>query len=164
VLARSEIGTTWFEIGQQHRGEREAAETGAGRQTTLDRLAVMTDLQARRETPGIAFRAQDRGDAELARAATDRLLAAWLAGTDRPVALTAGLGPEDAVDVLLDRAESAFDRDAPELGGALLSVAMVQLVRAARTAVLRRPALRRRRLRRGRRNARRRAGATRRRT
>jgi hypothetical protein len=142
VLARTpgtELGTTWFEIDQQRRAEREAAETGAGRQTTLDRLATMTDQEARRETPGIAFRAQDRGDVELARAATDRLLAAWLASTDHPGTLTAGFGPDDAVDVLLDRAETAFDGDEPELGGALLSVALVQLVRAARTAVLRRP-------------------------
>ena len=142
ALARApstEIGTTWFEIDQQRQAEREAAETGAGRQSTLERLAAMTDQEARREAPAIAFRAQDRGDAELARAAINRLLAAWLASADRPVTFTAGFGPDDAVDVLLDRAETAFDGHEPELGGALLSVAMVQLVRASRTAVLRRP-------------------------
>jgi hypothetical protein len=142
VLARvpgSEIGTTWFEIDQQRRADLEAAETGAGRQTTLARLAAMTDREARREAPGIAFRAQDRGDAELARAATDRLLAAWLASSDGPGTLGGAFGPDDTVDVLLDRAETAFDGGEAELGGALLSVAMVQLVRAARTSVLRRP-------------------------
>src|SRR3954463_8073065 len=110
VLARApstELGTTSFEIDQQRRADLEAAETGDGRQTTLDRLAAMTDPETRREAPGIAFRAQDRGDAELARAATDRLLAAWLASTDHPVTFAAGFGP-DAVDVLLDRAETAF--------------------------------------------------------
>ncbi len=135
------IDPTWYEIDRTRRAAIEASETGAGRQTTLDRLTSMNDTQARREAPGIAFRAEDRGDVELATRAAARLLAAWLALRDIPDTFSAGWGPDDAVDVLLGRTESAFASGYLELAGLYLSSAMVQLVRAANAAVSRRGAV-----------------------
>lgn len=132
------LPSSWYEAEQAQRAELEAAETGEGRQRTLDRLATMADSEVRREAPGIAYRAQDRGDIELASVAAQRLLDVWLANSDYPVTLTA-LGPPDAVDVLLGRAESAFGASHWALGGKYLAVAMVQLVRIAHITVLRRP-------------------------
>ena len=129
---------SWYETESARQAELEAAETGEGRERTLARLAEMSDAEARREAPGIAYRAQDRNDIELAVAAAQRLLNAWLASSDHPATLTAGFGPEDAVDVLLPRADQALSAGHLELGGIFLSISMVQLVRAARATVLRR--------------------------
>ncbi len=76
------LGGGWYAAERERAAALEAAETGEGRQQTLDRLAGMSPEEARREAPGIAFRAQDRGDAGLATAAADRLLQAWLESTD----------------------------------------------------------------------------------
>ncbi len=129
----------WLEADRARRAELETAETGPGRERTLNRIAAMTDTEARRDAPGIAFRAQDRGDSGLAAAASARLLRAWLSLSDSPVTLTAGFGPEDAVDTLLERAERALGAGQFELGGNFLSISMVQLVRAASATVARRP-------------------------
>src|SRR4051812_45917234 len=126
---------SWYEGERARLAELEAAETGEGRRRTLTRLAAMTDRDARREAPGIAYRAQDRGDVELATTASGRLLAAWLASSDAPATLSAGFGPDDAVDIVLDRADRALGDGQSALGGNFLAVAMVQLVRAARAAV-----------------------------
>jgi hypothetical protein len=145
VLARSpgdpfDTSGDWLSAEQQRKAELERAETGAGRQLTLNRLAAMSDRDAFDQAPGIAFRAQDRGDVELATAATARMLRAWQASSQHPVSFDGVLGAEDAVDTLLGRADRALSAGQFDLGGNLLSISMVQLVRAANAAVARRPA------------------------
>jgi hypothetical protein len=144
VLSRSpgdpfDTGGGWLEAELARRRELEASETGPGRQKTLDRIAAMTDAEARKDAPGIAFRAQDRGDPELAAAASARLLRAWLASRDSSANLASGWDTDDAVDTLLDRAERALGAGQFELGGNFLSIGMVQLVRMASATVARRP-------------------------
>jgi hypothetical protein len=138
VVYDDPFGTSWYAAERARQAELEAAETGPGRETTLDRLASMSDGQARREASGIAYRAQGRGDIHLATQAAARLLAAWLASRDIPGSFSAAFGSEDAVDAVLAHAETAFAASHLELGGHYLAIAIVQLVRAAAVAVGRR--------------------------
>lgn len=144
MVARSPLDTLdssglWYEAERERKAELEKAETGQGRQRTLERIGTMTDQEARKDAAGIAFRAQDRGDVGLAAAAAQRLLDAWLNTTDVPGTLSSW-GADDAVDTVLDRAERALSAKQLDLGGKLLSIGMVQIVRAANVAVARRPA------------------------
>lgn len=129
---------SWYDAERRRREELEAAETGEGRQHTLERLSSMNETDVRREAPGIAYRAQDRGDVELAQAAAQRLLDVWLGSSDHPVSLSPFSLTGDSVDILLSRTETAFGAGQWTLGGIYLSIVMVQLVRAAQIAVLRR--------------------------
>ena len=131
-------GGGWLEAAQERTAALEKAETGEGRKETLKRLVTMSDDEARNDTPGIAYRAHDRGDIELANTAVQRLLKAWLASSDAPVSYREGFGTDDKVDVLLDRAEKAVKAGHVKLFGSYLSVAIVQLARAANVAVLQR--------------------------
>ena len=137
VLARAldDLAPSWVEQEQQRRAELEKAETGTGRTATLQRLAAMSDRDARKQAPSIAYRAQDRGDVGLAVAASGRLLQAWLASADRPDTFDSAFGPDDAVDTVVERAGRALRAGQIELAGNYLGVSMVQLVRAANDAV-----------------------------
>ena len=129
---------SWLEADRERQAAFERAETGPGREATLQRLAAMSDRDARLQTPGIAYRAQDRGDVGLAIAASARLLGAWLASSDRPETFSSAFGPDDAVDALIERADRALRSGQIELGGNYLAISIVQLVRAANAAVARR--------------------------
>ncbi|HMI91847.1 MAG TPA: DUF4157 domain-containing protein, partial [Polyangiales bacterium] len=133
------IESHWYAAERARRAELEAAETGPGRKATLARIHAFNDDEARRHAPGIAYRAQDRDDLELAQVAAQRLLDAWLALRIEPKSFDRHFGEDDATDTLLDRVEQAFASGASTLGGKYLAVVMVQLVRAADVAVRRRP-------------------------
>ena len=136
--AEDSLPGSWHDAERRRHAELEAAETGEGRQRILDRLPAMTAAEVRRDAPGIAYRAQDRGDIELATAAAQRLLDVWLAGSDRPTTFSPFSLSEDSVDILLTHIERAFGAGHWSLGGAYLSIVMVQLVRAAAATVSRR--------------------------
>lgn len=123
---------SWDEA-RRRREVTESAETGANRADLIERLRAARGAEAKALAPGVAYRAQTRGDDELALIAARCLLAAWTAEPKDHVQLEGTFTiREDNVDALLAHAELAFDEGRTELGGTFLAVAMVMLARAYR--------------------------------
>ncbi len=113
----------------------EAAAQSQTRQETLDALSEMDLHAARWRVIATAYQAQRTNDIALAEAIARRLLDLWIESDEVPGTLSEHFGPGDAVDILINQAASAFDGGHLPLAGLYLSIATVQLVRAANSAV-----------------------------